>query len=54
LEEFARKRGELEVEMENEWTKIGRANAQPPSKQRSAVQGRTGPPTTSPNDLTQV
>jgi hypothetical protein len=34
LEEFARKRGEFEAEMEREWSRIGREGATPSSRKR--------------------
>ena len=37
VEEFARKRGELEVEMEREWSQIGRSGVMPSVRRRKPV-----------------
>jgi hypothetical protein len=37
VEEFARKRGELEVEMEREWSQIGRSGVMPSARRRKPV-----------------
>ncbi len=39
IEEFARKRGDLEVEMEKEWSQIGRSGAVPRSSRRRKAGG---------------
>jgi hypothetical protein len=37
VEEFARKRGDLEVEMEKEWSQIGRSGATPTTRRRKTT-----------------
>jgi hypothetical protein len=37
IEEFARKRGDLEVEMEKGWSQVGRSGAAPTTRRRRAI-----------------